>query len=314
MTVLVIMEYQDNQLARANLQAVMAAAQLSSEIHALIIGCDCEQVAQQAAQLQHISKVLCLDNPAYQYPIAQNRAHAIAELAKDYSAIIAASSSYSKDLLPRVAALLDVAMISDVIAIDGDDQFTRPIYAGNAIETIQSYDDIKLLTIRSTAFESASQRVDAPAPIEFCDLVHAAESTQYISYQASEFTRPQLTHADIVISGGRGLQSKEHFQLIEDLADCFNAAVGASRAAVDAGFAPNDYQVGQTGKVVAPSLYIAVGISGAIQHIAGMKDSRVIVAINQDADAPIMKIADYALVGDLFEIVPRLIEEFRGQA
>lgn len=303
--VLVIAEHNNQQLKPSSLATITAAAALAPDIHILVAGHTCDAVAKQAAIIAGITKVWLADAASYQHALAENLVALIQPLAKPYTHILAPATAFGKNVLPRLAALLDVQPVSDVIHILAADTFVHPIYAGNALETVQSHDAIKLLTIRTTAFSPAKQQTTA-APIE--TLTSASEDTrvQWLSMQESISERPELTAARVVVAGGRGLGSAENFKLLEKIANKLGAALGASRAAVDAGYAPNDWQVGQTGKVVAPDLYIAVGISGAIQHLAGMKDSKVIVAINKDADASIFQVADYGLVGDLFQILPEL--------
>lgn len=308
MKTLVIAEHNNQQLKTASLNTLSAAMQLGAEIDVLVIGCECQSVAKQASQLTGVAQVILSDAPAYKNFLAENIAAAVAELASEYRYVIAPASTFGKNFMPRVAALLDVTQYSDITAVIAPDTFSRPIYAGNAIMTVQALDPIICLTVRSTAFETAVIDEKTAAPIISYNKVVDLGVTEYQeTIVTAEKSRPELTNARVVVSGGRGLQNAENFRLIEQLADCLHAAIGASRAAVDAGFVPNDYQVGQTGKVVAPDLYIAVGISGAIQHIAGMKDSKVIVAINKDPDAPIFQVADYGVVGDLFEVIPALI-------
>jgi len=305
MELLIIAEHDNAQLKPATLSVITAATELTQKITILVAGSNCGSVAEQAAKVTGVTKILLADAPVYAHGMAENLASLIVSIAPQFSFILAPSTAFGKNVLPRVAALLDVAQISDVIRIISADTFVRPIYAGNAFATVQSTDSIKVMTIRTTAFPVASM-AESNAPIELLETVFAAKNTQWLSQQQSASERPELTAASIVISGGRGLQSAENFHHLEKIADRLGAALGASRAAVDAGYAPNDWQVGQTGKIVAPKLYIAVGISGAIQHVAGMKDSKIIVAINKDPDAPIFQIADYGLVGDLFEILPEL--------
>jgi electron transfer flavoprotein alpha subunit len=304
MSILVIAEHDNTQLKAATLNTVTAASQLGDDIHLLVAGSGCAAVAEAAAKIAGISKVLVADDAAYEHPLAEGLSLLITQLAEGYSHVLASATTYGKNFMPRVAALLDVAMLSDITAIESEDTFVRPIYAGNALATVQSRDRIKLITVRGTAFDAAGE--GGSAAIE---NIAAGEAYAQSSYVGSELTvseRPELTSAKIVVSGGRGMGSGENFKLIEAVADKLNAAIGASRAAVDAGYVPNDYQVGQTGKIVAPDLYIAVGISGAIQHLAGMKESKVIVAINKDEEAPIFQVADYGLVADLFEALPEL--------
>lgn len=304
MTVLVIAEHNNSSLKADTYKTVQAASLLGAEVHVLVAGEQCQAAAEQAADVVGVSKVLVVDHAAYGHQLAENVAALVAELGKDYSHILAAATTTGKNMLPRVAALLDVAQISDVIAIASADTFVRPVYAGNAIATVQSSDSIKVLTVRSSAFAAAA--TGNSAAIEKRDTVKDLGVSRFISEELTKSERPELTAAKVIISGGRGMQNGENFALLNGIADKLNAAIGASRAAVDAGFVPNDMQVGQTGKIVAPDLYIAVGISGAIQHLAGMKDSKVIVAINKDPEAPIFQVADYGLVGDLFSILPEL--------
>ena len=271
----------------------------------LVAGRGCRAAAEAAAGVEGAGKVLLADDPAYTHPLAEVIAPLVLSAAEGHTHILAPATTFGKNVMPRVAAKLDVAQISDIIAVESPDTFRRPIYAGNAIATVRSGDPVKVVTVRGTAFDKAKQG-GGKAPIETLAAVGEPVGSRFVGQQLSDSSRPELTSARVVISGGRGLQSGDNFHLLETIADKLNAAVGASRAAVDAGFVPNDYQVGQTGKIVAPELYIAVGISGAIQHLAGMKDSQVIVAINKDPDAPIFQVADYGLVGDLFELVPAL--------
>jgi electron transfer flavoprotein alpha subunit len=304
MKILVIADHHQQTLQNATYHTLKAALALKGEIDLFIIGHQCQKVAETASTLP-VKKILLADHEVYAHELAENTAPLIAEVGKEYDYILMSANTHGKNILPRVAALLEVDMVSDVIAIENANQFVRPIYAGNALETVELDEKIKLLTIRSTAFKAITAG-ETKAPIEPISIVIENTQSRFENQTLTKSDRPELTAASIVIAGGRGLKSAENFKLIENLADCLGAAVGASRAAVDAGFVPNDYQVGQTGKVVAPKLYIAIGISGAIQHVAGMKDSKVIVAINNDPDAPIFQIADYGLVGDLFEIVPEL--------
>ena len=303
MAILVIAEHDNNTLKSATLHAVNAASQIGNELHMLVAGNACNAVAQAASQVEGVAKVLLADNAAYEYQLAENLGQLVTEMAKDYSHIVAPATTTSKNFMPRVAAILDVAQISDIITVESKNTFQRPIYAGNAIATVESLDAIKVLTVRGTAFDLVSEK-GGSATIETIDVVGDSGTSSFVSAEIAESERPELTSAKIIISGGRGMGNGENFALLEDIADKLGAAVGASRAAVDAGFVPNDMQVGQTGKIVAPDLYIAVGISGAIQHLAGMKDSKVIVAINKDEDAPIFSVADYGLVADLFEAIP----------
>ncbi|BBO26602.1 electron transfer flavoprotein subunit beta [Alteromonas sp. I4] len=304
MAILVIAEHDNQQLKPATLNTVNAASQLNQPISILVIGSECQAVAEQASAVSGVDTVLVADNAAYQHQLAENTAKLIAELASDFDYVLAAGTTTGKNTLPRVAALLDVAQISDIVAVKSADTFVRPIYAGNALATIQSLDSKKVITVRTSAFDAAG--TDGSATITPCGLVHANAQSEFVSEELAVSERPELTAASVIISGGRGMGNGENFSLLEKVADKLGAAVGASRAAVDAGFVPNDMQVGQTGKIVAPDLYIAVGISGAIQHQAGMKDSKVIVAINKDEEAPIFQIADYGLVADLFEVLPEL--------
>lgn len=306
MSTLVIAEHNNEHLNPATLNAITAARQFNAPVTVLIVGESCEAAAKEAALVAGVNTVCLVDNPVYAHGLAENTSALILDMAANYSVILAASTTYSKNILPRVAAKLDVTQVSDVTHIIDKDTFEHPIYAGNAIETVRILDAIKVLTIRTTAFDAEKNQQTA-CNIERIDKVFTNSHTQFVSHSLSKSERPELAAAKIIVSGGRGLQNSEKFKLVETLADALGAAVGASRAAVDAGFVPNDCQVGQTGKVVAPDLYIALGISGAIQHLAGMKDSKVIVAINKDPDAPIFQIASYGLVGDLFELVPQLI-------
>ncbi len=305
MTTLVIAEHDNVSLKPATLNAVAAAQAMGGDIDLLVAGGDCGAAATAAAAIPGVGKVLCADNPAYANQLAENLSLLIADVASAYDNVIAPATTSGKNIMPRVAALMDVAQISDIIAVDGPDTFKRPIYAGNVIATVQSSDAKKVITVRTTAFDAVADSGGAAA-VEAVDAVHDAGLSSFVSEEVAESDRPELTAASVVISGGRGMQNGDNFQLLEGIADKLGAAIGASRAAVDAGFVPNDYQVGQTGKIVAPDLYIAVGISGAIQHLAGMKDSKVIVAINKDEDAPIFQVADYGLVADLFTALPEL--------
>lgn len=305
MAVLVIAEHDNKTLKRATLQAVDAAARLG-EVHLLVLGSGVDAVAQAAAKVAGVAQVKVVDDAALAEPLAEVVTAQVVPLAKDYSHVVAAATAHGKDFMPRVAALLDVAQISEVIGIDSADTFRRPIYAGNAIATVQSSDPIKVLTVRGTSFDEAAAE-GGSAAIEKVAAVAVDGQPALVGREKASSDRPELTAAQVVVAGGRGLGSAEQFQaVLEPLADRLGAALGASRAAVDAGYAPNDWQVGQTGKIVAPQLYIAAGISGAIQHLAGMKDSRIIVAINKDEEAPIFSVADYGLVADLFEAVPAL--------
>ena len=305
MSILVIAEHDNAGLKDATLNTVAAAAQIGGDIAILVAGADCDGAAQAAAAVAGVSKVLVADDAAYENQLAENVSALIADLGKDYSHVLAAATTSGKNYMPRVAALLDVDQLSEIITVESADTFKRPIYAGNCIATIQSGDAVKVITVRTTGFDAVAAE-GGSAAIEAVDGSHNAGTSTFIGEELAVSDRPELTSAGIVISGGRGMQNGDNFEMLYKVADKLNAAVGASRAAVDAGFVPNDMQVGQTGKIVAPDLYVAVGISGAIQHLAGMKDSKVIVAINKDEDAPIFQVADYGLVADLFEAVPEL--------
>jgi len=305
MKTLVIAEHDNASLKAATLNAVAAAGALGGDVDILVAGAGCGAAADAAAQVPGVSKVICADNAAYEHQLAENVSLLVAELGADYDNLLAPSTANGKNIMPRVAALLDVGQISDILSVESADTFKRPIYAGNVIATVQSSDKKKVITVRTTAFDAAAAE-GGSASVEACTAAHDAGVSQFIREEVAVSDRPELTSASVVISGGRGMQNGDNFSLLEGIADKLNAAIGASRAAVDAGFVPNDYQVGQTGKIVAPDLYIAVGISGAIQHLAGMKDSKVIVAINKDEDAPIFQVADYGLVADLFEALPEL--------
>jgi len=307
MPLLLIVEQNQDGLTPATLSTLTAAKTFHTPINLVVMGENCQKIAEEASSYEGVEKVWVIENPILAHPIAEDMVDSLIGLAKNYEFILAPATTFGKNLLPRLAALLDVAQISDVVAIQNNHTFVRPIYAGNALATVQSSDSIKVMTIRPTAFDRAflgtSRAVVESVPFQESSFPHPL----LVKLEKSATKRPELTSASVVVSGGRGLQSKENFaSLIGALADQLGAAIGASRAAVDAGFVPNDYQVGQTGKVVAPTLYIAVGISGAIQHLAGMKDSKVIVAINKDPEAPIFQVADYGLVGDLFTILPEL--------
>lgn len=305
MSTLVIAEHDNANLHASTLNTVTAATQIGGDVHVLVAGSGAGDVAAQAANVAGVAKVLHADADHYKDAVGVEISDLIVSLAGDYSHILAGSTTSGKDTLPRVAALLDVTQISDIISVESEDTFKRPIYAGNAIATVQSSDATKVLTVRSTGFDAAA--TDGSADVASVDAAPVNGSTAVVNRELTVSERPDLGAADIVVSGGRGVGSAENFKIIDSLADKLGAAVGASRAAVDAGYMPNDYQVGQTGKVVAPNLYIAVGISGAIQHLAGMKDSKVIVAINKDEEAPIFQVSDYGLVADLFEAVPELV-------
>ena len=305
MSVLVIAEHDGAGVASATLNTVAAAGKIGGDIHLLVAGQGVGAVAEAATKIAGVAKVLVADNAAYAHQLPENIAPLVAGLAAGYSHILAAATANGKNILPRVAAVLDVDQISEIISVISADTFTRPIYAGNAIATVQSSAPVKVISVRATGFDPVAA-VGGAAAVEAVGAVHDAGTSSFVSEELAKSDRPELTAAKIVVSGGRGMQNGDNFKLLYTLADKLGAAVGASRAAVDAGFVPNDMQVGQTGKIVAPQLYIAVGISGAIQHLAGMKDSKVIVAINKDEEAPIFQVADYGLVADLFEAVPEL--------
>ena len=304
MSILVVAEHDNDSIKISTLNTVTAALAIGDDVHMLVAGVGCQAAVSAAAEIAGIVKVISADNEAYAHQLPENVAPLLVELAKNYSHILSAATTTGKNLMPRAAALLDVAQISDIIEVKSKDTFVRPVYAGNAMATVQSSDSVKMITVRTTAYAEAA--LGGSATIENSDFVSDQEMATFVSEQLSVSERPELTAASIVISGGRGMQNGENFVLLEKVADKLGAAIGASRAAVDAGFVPNDMQVGQTGKIVAPDLYIAVGISGAIQHLAGMKDSKVIVAINKDEEAPIFQVADYGLVGDLFKVLPEL--------
>ncbi len=305
MTALVIAEHENGQLKPSTLNTVTAALQTSSEVHVLVAGAGCASLAQAAAGIAGVAKVLHADAPQLEAQTAENVAEQVLALASGYTHMLAPATAFGKNVAPRIAARLDVAQLSDIIAVNAPDSFTRPIYAGNAIATVQSLDARKVITVRTTGFDAAGLGA-GPAPIESINPVPDTGMSQFVSRELAKSDRPELTAAKVVVSGGRGMGSSDNFKILEPIADKLGAAMGASRAAVDAGYAPNDWQVGQTGKIVAPQLYVAIGISGAIQHLAGMKDSKVIVAINKDAEAPIFGVADYGLVADLFQAVPEL--------
>jgi electron transfer flavoprotein alpha subunit len=314
MAILVVADHHNSGLKDATLNAITAASELAAksgdaEVHVLVAGAACEGAASAAAAIEGVDKILSADDAAFAHPLAEGLASLVVGLADGYGAILTAATTTGKNFMPRVAALLDVMQISEVISIVAGDTFKRPIYAGNAIQTVKSHDAIKILTVRTTAFSPAAS--GGSAEVENIEAENIATGdnpgiSAFVSADLSKSDRPELTSAKIIISGGRGMASGDNFALIDTIADKLGAAVGASRAAVDAGYVPNDYQVGQTGKIVAPDLYIAVGISGAIQHLAGMKDSKIIVAINKDEDAPIFQVADYGLVADLFDVLPEL--------
>ncbi len=304
MSILVFAEHDNNSLKADTLKTVAAAQAIGGDIHLLVAGSNCQAVAEEAAKVNGVTKVLVADNAAYEHQLAENISLLVTELAANYEYILATALTTGKNFMPRVAALLDVTQISDIIAVESADTFVRPIYAGNAIATVQSLDSKKVITVRTTGFDAVA--TDGNAELLALDSVQDAGTSSHVSDELTVSERPDLGAASIVISGGRGMQNGDNFTLLEGIADKLGAAIGASRAAVDAGFVPNDMQVGQTGKIVAPDLYIAVGISGAIQHLAGMKDSKVIVAINKDPEAPIFQVADYGIVADLFDALPEL--------
>ncbi len=305
MGILVVAEHDNASLKGATLNTIAAAKAIGGDIDLLVAGEGCAAVAEAAAKVEGVSKVLVADDAAYKYQLAEAMGDLVAELGKGYSHILAAATTTGKDFLPRAAALLDVNMISEIVKVDSADTFARPIYAGNAIATVQSSDAIKVITVRATGFDPVASE-GGSASVESVSAVADKGISSFVGEELAKSDRPELTAANIVISGGRGMQNGDNFEMLYKVADKLGAAVGASRAAVDAGFVPNDMQVGQTGKIVAPDLYVAVGISGAIQHLAGMKDSKVIVAINKDEEAPIFQVADYGLVADLFDAVPEL--------
>ena len=308
MTALVIAEHDNASLKGSTHHTVTAAIQCGGEVHVLVAGSNCGAAAAAAASIAGVTKVLVADAPYFADGLAENIAEQALALAANYSHILAPATAYGKNILPRVAAKLDVAQISEITKVDAPDTFERPIYAGNAIAYVQSSDKIKVITVRGTGFDSAPATGGSAATESVTPVADFAKSA-FISRELAKSDRPELTAAKIIVSGGRGMGSGDNFKILEPLADKLGAAMGASRAAVDAGFVPNDWQVGQTGKIVAPALYIAVGISGAIQHLAGMKDSKTIVAINKDPEAPIFSVADYGIVGDLFEVVPDLVKQ-----
>jgi len=308
MVALVIAEHDNAHLKAVTLNTVTAAAQCGGDVHILVAGSGCGAVAEAAAKVAGVAKVLVADAPHFADGLAENVAEQILAVAGNYSHILAPASAFGKNVLPRVAARLDVAQISEITKVDAPDTFERPIYAGNAIATVQSTDTVKVITVRGTGFDAAASE-GGSAAVETVAAVADSGKSAFVGRELAKSDRPELTGAKVVVSGGRGMGSGENFKILEPLADKLGAAMGASRAAVDAGYVPNDWQVGQTGKIVAPQLYIAVGISGAIQHLAGMKDSKTIVAINKDPEAPIFSVADYGIVGDLFEVVPALVKE-----
>jgi electron transfer flavoprotein alpha subunit len=307
MTSLVIAEHDNTSLKGVTRAAITAALKIGGDIHVLVAGHECSGAATQAARVTGVAKVLVADAPAYAHPLAETLAGLVVNLARDYGHVLAGATASGKNFMPRVAAELDVAQISDITDVVAPDTFVRPIYAGNALATVKALDAIKVLTVRGAAFDAAIDGASS-VPIEAVPAAPVFAGTRFVGQELTQSARPELTAARVIVSGGRGLGNAENFALLDQLADKLGAAVGASRAAVDAGYAPNDYQVGQTGKIVAPELYIAVGISGAIQHLAGMKDSKLIVAINKDPEAPIFGVADYGLEADLFQAVPELTQ------
>ena len=307
MAILVLAEHSNAALNQATARVVAAASKIGGDVHVLVAGHQARPAAEAAARITGVSKVLLADAAALEHPIAENLAPLLVRLAAGYSHVLGAATTTGKNVLPRVAAQLDVAQISEIVGVESADTFVRPIYAGNALATVQSSDAVKVITVRTTAFDAPGE--GGSAAIESTDAPAGADNARFVSQEVAKSERPELTAARVVVSGGRGMGNGDNFKILDTLADKLGAAVGASRAAVDAGFVPNDYQVGQTGKIVAPELYVAVGISGAIQHLAGMKDSKIIVAINKDEEAPIFQIADYGIVGDLFKLVPELTEE-----
>ncbi len=312
MSILVIAEHDNAELKPSTLHTIAAASQLGGEIHVLVAGKGSAAVAEAAAKVAGVAKALHAEAEGYEHQLAENLAPLIAKLAGGYGHVLAPATTFGKNVMPRAAALLDVQQISDISGVESADTFVRPIYAGNAMATVQSGDAVKVITVRSTAFDAAAAE-GGSGTVEAVEATGDSGLASFVGQELTKSERPELTSARIVISGGRGMQSGDNFAMLEKIADRLGAAVGASRAAVDAGFVPNDYQVGQTGKVVAPDLYVAVGISGAIQHLAGMKDSKVIVAINKDEEAPIFQVADYGLVADLFQAVPELEQELEKQ-
>ena len=307
MSILVIAEHDNNELKVSTLNTVTAALEIGGDVSVLVVGSESSSVAEQASKISGINSVIHVDDPIYKNFLAEDLGNLVVSVADGFKYILAPATTFGKNFLPRVAAKLDVQQISDIISVEDADTFKRPIYAGSCIATVKSTDTVKVITVRTTAFD-ASSMIDSSVTVNSGAVVDSLNNASFVSDEIAESDRPELTAADVIVSGGRALGSSENFEIIEALADKLGAAVGASRAAVDAGYVPNDYQVGQTGKIVAPNLYIAIGISGAIQHLAGMKDSKVIVAINKDEDAPIFQVADYGLVGDLFEAVPELTD------
>ena len=305
MSILVIAEHDNTNLKGATLNAVAAAKEIGNDITLLVTGLNISSVVDEAKQLNGVTKILSCDDSLYENALAEELSNLVLSVSSEFSYILAPATTFGKNLLPRISAKLDVQQISDIISVESEDTFKRPIYAGSCIATVKSNDSVKLITVRSTAFDPVALD-NSDIPVESINVSDSANISEFVSEELAKSDRPELTSANIVISGGRGMQSGDNFHLLDSIADKLGAAVGASRAAVDSGFVPNDYQVGQTGKIVAPDLYIAVGISGAIQHLAGMKDSKVIVAINKDEDAPIFQVADYGLVSDLFTALPEL--------
>ena len=305
MSILVIAEHNNKEIKGATLSTIAAASKLGSDIDLLIVGDDISTIIEESKNIDSISKIVSCDDSLYAHNLAENLSKLVCTISSQYSYIMTSATTFGKNLLPRISAKLDVQQISDIISVESEDTFKRPIYAGSCIATVRSNDDVKVISVRATAFDPV-QKNNSNVPVSTIDVAGSAGISEFVSEELAKSDRPELTAASIIISGGRGMQSGDNFHLLDSIADKLGAAVGASRAAVDAGFVPNDYQVGQTGKIVAPDLYIAVGISGAIQHLAGMKDSKVIVAINKDEDAPIFQVADYGLVSDLFTSLPEL--------
>ena len=308
MSILVLAEHNNLEVKSSTLNTINAASKINNEIEVLVLGYEIENISKEISNYQNVTKVLSLDDQKFENAIAENIEPIIVSLAEKYSHILAPATTFGKNIMPRVAVKLDVAQLSDIVSVESEDTFIRPIYAGNALATVKSNDSKKVITVRPTSFEVAAKE-GGSGVVESINLDISEQKVEFIDREESKSDRPELSTARIVVSGGRGLQSAENFKLISDIADKLNAAIGASRAAVDAGYVSNDYQVGQTGKVVVPDLYIAVGISGAIQHLAGMKESKVIVAINKDGEAPIFSIADYGLEADLFDALPKFLEE-----
>ena len=305
MSILVIAEHNNKEIKGATLSTIAAASKLGSDVDLLIVGDDISAIVEESKSIDSISKIVSCDDSLYAHNLAENLSKLVCTISSEYSYIMTSATTFGKNLLPRISAKLDVQQISDIISVESEDTFKRPIYAGSCIATVKSNDDVKVISVRATAFDPV-QKNNSDVPVSTIDVAGSAGISEFVSEELAKSDRPELTAASIIISGGRGMQSGDNFHLLDSIADKLGAAVGASRAAVDAGFVPNDYQVGQTGKIVAPDLYIAVGISGAIQHLAGMKDSKVIVAINKDEDAPIFQVADYGLVSDLFTSLPEL--------